>query len=417
MKNSQSRRYNRRNVIATSFAFTTFALLICTSNAAGQATITFDLKAAPTPLVAVPLEDMPGWLMKLRPAESVPESVRTVLRMSERAARMALAIPAGRLIGVLPVTGSGQDILFAGWSLDDAAGPTTLAVWDTTYYTAFLFIWNRMPFANAHDAELFTQRILPAEDFLSRLRVRMLWDGTRSKLFAEGEPTTFPYRAPIQILGVPAQPSSYVYALVVGKRLLGRAYDTGGQVPTLYVPERFPPLNERVGTWTKERLIAELDNGFSTVATNRDEILLTELLGRGLSADEFRQLFVAPGTFRVEHVMKAVTDTKRVAQYGRGLRDMLLAQTPGDPRSEETVGIALRYLRSSPDLDLCDLVSQFLARGAFDPWTFSYMEMCGRTQEHYDAVERAAASSRVSKAAQSNALGQIRRRMLGLGRQ
>ena len=112
--------------------------------------------------------------------------------------------------------------------------------------------------------------------------------------------------------------------------------------------------------------------------------------------------------------MKAVTETKRVAQYGRGLRDMLLAQTPGDPLSEETVGIALRYLRNSQDVDLCDLVSQFLARGAFAPWTFSYMEMRGHTQEHYDAVERAGASSRISGLARSRALGEIRRRMLGL---
>jgi hypothetical protein len=362
----------------------------------------------------MPLEDMPGWLLKLRPAESEPDSVRAVLRMSDRAARMALTVSPGRLIGVFPITDGGKDILLAGWSLADPAGPGTLAVWDTPYYTAFLLVWNRVPFASGRDAELFTQRILPTEGFLSRLRLRMFWDAAGSKLYADGEPTTVPNRIPIQILGVPAQPNSYVYALVVGKGLLELAYAGGGPVPVLYVPERFPPLAERVGTWTNERLIAELDNGFSVLATNRDEILLTELLERGLSADEFRQLFVAPGTFRVEHVMKAVTETKRVAQYGRGLRDMLLAQTPGDPLSEETVGIALRYLRNSQDVDLCDLVSQFLARGAFAPWTFSYMEMRGHTQEHYDAVERAGASSRISGLARSRALGEIRRRMLGL---
>ncbi len=353
--------------------------------------------------------------MGVRPLESEPDSVRRVLRMSERAARMALTIRPGRLIGVLPTTENGQDILFAGWSLDDAAGPSTLAVWDATYFTAFFFVWNRVPFTSARDAELFTQRILPTEDLLSRLRVRMLWDGAKSKLYGDGVGTTIPYRVPVQILGAPVAPSSYVYALVVDKRLLERAYATGGHPGVLYVPERFPPLEERVGAWTKEKLVAELDNGNSGSAANRDEILLTELLARGLSPDEFRQIFAAPGPFRVEHVMKTVIETKRVPQYAGALRDVLLAQTSGPPGSDETVRVILRSLQRSPDVDFCDVVSQFLARGAFAPSTFHYMAERGHTKDHYDAVERAALSPRVSEAERASALAQIRRKMSDRG--
>jgi hypothetical protein len=245
----------------------------------------------------------------------------------------------------------------------------------------------------------------------------MRWDAKESRLDGSGRSATAAkgFGEEIQILGVPAQSNSYVYSITVGKVLVSPAYYTGYPSDFLYVRERFPPLRDRIGSWTNERLTLELDDGSGLFATNRDEILLTELLRRGISAGEFRQLFDAPGPFRVEHVMRTLANTHREAQYSGGLRDMLLAQAPGVHRSEETVRVALQYLKRSPNADLCDVVSQFLARGAFAPWTFYYMEQRGHTREHYEAVERAVLPPGVPGAerARADALGQIRQRVPG----
>jgi len=379
------------------------------TNVWAQARITFDLSRPPTPLMAVPLDQTQAWLGRLRLPESAPNDLRTVLDMSERAARMVLTVAPGPLIGVHAFTMNNEDLLLAAWHLDEASGPSTLAIWDRPYATAFVLIWNRAPFSNAQQVEAFTQNILSDRSYLSNAEILMSWDEKHAELHGSGTPTVVPNREPIQILGAPGPGDTYTYALTVGKRLISAAYYTGDPSDFLYVPERFPPLRERVGGWPTEQLIRELEGGTAHLAANRDGILLRELFRRGLSDGQFRKLFDS----RVENVMHVLVTLQAEAHYADGLRAVLSAQTPGDPRGDDTVRIILRYLRSCADVDIRDIISHFLQRGAFTPWTFGYMEMRGDSLEDYEAVERAPVpeGSPAAKLSRETALAAIRKRV------
>jgi hypothetical protein len=393
------------------------ALTLYAAVAAGQGRVTLDFQGTPAILVRVPIEQIPTLLTRLHPLDLDGPSVRTAADMSERAARMVLKVSPRQCVGALTLAESAGDTLFGAWKLDDGDGPNTLAVWDTPRYSAFVLIWTRVPFAGGGDAVAFTKSISPPGTVLGSAELRLRWDAVGRRLDGWGTPplTPRPHGFEIQVLGAPAGDIPYVYEVIVGKSLLARAYTNGEPSDSFLVPERFPPLRERLAGWTKGKLLAELSDGFDDFAANRDEILVQELLRRGLSTVEFQQLFAAPGPFRVENVMQALAGAGLIAQYGAGLREVLLAQSPGVHRSEEIVRIALRYLQASADPDVCDVVSEFLARGIFAPWTFAYMERRGHTHEHYIAVERAAAPAGASELARSRALDQIRRRIPGLG--
>ena len=49
------------------------------------------------------------------------------------------------------------------------------------------------------------------------------------------------------------------------------------------IPERFPPLEERIGQWGKQRILDELAN---PVTDERDRVLTLALLNRDVSEDE-----------------------------------------------------------------------------------------------------------------------------------
>ena len=393
------------------------AWLLCAAAAAGQTAITWDFAGGLTPPSGMPLADTPTWLGRLQPIGPEDAGVKTVLGMSERAAKMAVSLAPSRLLGALTSTVNGGDALFAAWSLDNTSGPRQLAVWDTPRQTAFLLIWNRIPFTNSDEAGAFMKHIVPSSGPFANLHLHTHWDAQAHKFEGYGSNPSIiePRGNEVQVFGVPVQDNSYVYALVAGKRLVEQAFYTGDPSDFIFVPERFPPLRERIGSWTKERVTAELSDGNDDFARNRDEILLQEVLSRRLTAADLQQLFAAPGPFRVEYVMQALLASKRVSEYGSGLRDILLAQNPGIHHSEEIVRVMLRTLGSSADVDLRDAVSRFLASGIFAPWTFTYMERRGRTQQDYGAVERAVLPAGVDgvEAYRARALAQIRRRIAG----
>jgi hypothetical protein len=67
----------------------------------------------------------------------------------------------------------------------------------------------------------------------------------------------------------------------IGKRVVRKAYDED----SVWIPERFPPLRERISGVPKSELIVQLGT-----SPERDAILLDELIRRELSHDEFESL-------------------------------------------------------------------------------------------------------------------------------
>jgi hypothetical protein len=87
--------------------------------------------------------------------------------------------------------------------------------------------------------------------------------------------------------------------------------------------------------------------------------------------------------------MLALSRSGLEQRYASVVKGLLLTQTPGEFRSEEAVRVTLQDLRDSANVDLTDVASMFLERGAFLVPALSYMAARGYTQSHYDVVLRA----------------------------
>ena len=242
-----------------------------------------------------------------------------VLSAGKKSAERTLRISLGDLgVGYYTVSTEEGDVLAARWNGADSGRPEkAIWLWDTPEYTTF--VMETSP------------SLLRGEDFTRYCEGLLVWDKDpihfKSLQLAYLEPEddkhwvvgavehTKTERGSYQVsfVAMYGKESAYV-ALGLSKPILWSEYP-----PEAYqVRERFPPLRLRLANTARQALFEELGKGYIapnilTYPTNRDAVVVRELLSRGpLSEAELRQVVVG-GFGNGDNLSALVVNSKVIA--------------------------------------------------------------------------------------------------------
>ncbi len=277
---------------------------------------------------------------KLRPA--VPSSwedqvLTAATRSAGQTLRMSLGDPNGASIYTLPT--SPGDTLVAHWNgADSSRAERAIWLWDTPFYTTFVL-------------ELAPSILQPDE--LTRYSEGLLrWD---ISLFKSLKLVYFEPEGDVQWVGglveypQTEQGSWNVWFAAIGRK--DKAYVAISMSKSLFsdkypteayeVRERFPPLRLRLAGASRQALFDEIGKDYvggslTTYPTNRDWIVLSELLSRGpLSDGELRRVIVGSfdkGDYQSANVvnirsivfLQVAKTRKELAAYAPALEGLIL---------------------------------------------------------------------------------------------
>jgi hypothetical protein len=256
---------------------------------------------------------------------------------------------------IATLTDKGKDILIARWTSDEDAF-SELIVWDTPEDTSFIFK-------------------LPAHSWSSDAAIR----GTFEKLLPAPDNKRWPHPASGVVLNVAKDVQTRQWIGAGGLRILlpPRDFDIGsGNSVDLWetttanylcvtfspfitfgypwklrwTPERFPPLETRVGGWTKKRLLDELVPAGDAPRVHspwqnmdRDRILARELIKRDLTGDQFLAILESRGRSDNGAVLQAVVDSDQVQRFADAIRKNLASDCwPDTKEGQHPFDILLR---------------------------------------------------------------------------
>jgi hypothetical protein len=262
---------------------------------------------------------------------------------------------------IATVTDKGNDILVARWAASD------LIVWDTPENTSFIF---KLP-AHSWSSEsairsTFEKLALPRTNGVTLNVARdaqtQQWIGAGG-LLIKYPPYQFDLGAMNSIDLWETTGASYLCVTF-------SAWTTRGPPNMLWFPERFPPLETRVGRWTKKRLLDELSPaGAATRARSlwsgieRDRVLARELVRRELTEDEFLALLESRSRGREDNgmVLEAVVRADQVRRFANEIRRYLQSDSwPDTILGNHPFDIVGR----AKDVDFTDIAIEVLRRNA-----------------------------------------------------
>jgi len=163
------------------------------------------------------------------------------------------------------------------------------------------------------------------------------------------------------------------------------------------VAERFPPLAERVPEWSIDRLLSEygrpLANDWMVGTTERDEIILAELLRKDLTVYQLWQLLDRPRasstTSNVRHyeggmVVRLVARAGKSKQFEAVLRDEIVK---AKEKPTEVLGNMLASLRPVMDVDVSELAIECVGVHWYaSSQAFRYLENRAHSISIYNAL-------------------------------
>lgn len=351
--------------------------------------------------VRVPQGESPTGLLlarlsrtELRQPTSQWESAH--LEAAATSIRRALSILPGELIGIATLPDAAGDVFAAEWKVEgNEPVVTKVAAWDTPEYAFLVLRCKAESFATPQAAQEFLQRLIaskiPYPHMASVLaRHGEMPNGTilggTGFLVYSGE-----YGGEYEIV---ARRLNGGVALVfkIGKFVLS-AYPEG----SAYVPERFPPLKDRLAEWSRSEVIGEIGKtlraeGPIKAFANRDKILFGEALSRGLSAEELRRLFVPAGPpqffwgRRVDAFLAVLVERQQVSRYRDVLAELALqyGQMPVEGRG--AADAIFRRLARTNEVDLSKEAIECISRCNWRDGAFAYLELQA-TQESIKLLE------------------------------
>lgn len=199
-------------------------------------------------------------------------------------------------------------------------------------------------------------------------------------------PSPQPFLRHLWLMGT-TDGKNWFLAVGVGKQLTLHYYPIQP-----YIPERFPPLTDRVKEWNSGRIRSELSKPTGpNLSGNRTEILLAELARRGLSVTEVTELLreAPPGeeAMRLQHilaVMKRSPDRLDVTAYfGPALR--MYAQMGA--RGEGAADILFLEASKKCDAEVEARALELLRVGVLQQGPLDYLGSCSTSREVLQVLE------------------------------
>jgi hypothetical protein len=287
---------------------------------------------------------------------------------------------------VVTLTENGQDILVARWTGQYSQGRVSeLIVWDAPNQTSFIFRLQRGSWSS--DAEIrltFEQLLLPpaadgrtppatsitanvAVDFLTG---RLIGAGWFSMSYVPRQFDTGPSDW-FDLWG--SDDSSYLAAGFARFAAKGYSWD-------MSIPERFPPLEARVGNWPTQRILDELSHG-GFAADSRDRILGRELMRREVAGEELLEVLRRRQPDVSGALLFVIVGEHQVAHFAGVIREYLR-----DDRGCGLCNEAFDIVGKSDEVNFTDVALEVLRRGHVSLAPFAYVSDHGTTAADYDAL-------------------------------
>jgi hypothetical protein len=183
----------------------------------------------------------------------------------------------------------------------------------------------------------------------------------------------------LQYLGFTVGDKSYI-AFVIGKRSLSGIYSAEDRVD-----ERFPPLTQKIKSWSTEKILGQMNED-----EDRNQILISELLERKLSDEQFRLLVLGP------HPQKSMSRRLQLLLFNLRKKNKLsefeslfvhLVKSIGLNGSEFEMNTLLQNARLVPEIDLTHEVLELIKRTGGSRVEIEYLQERGRTNEIANELE------------------------------
>jgi hypothetical protein len=205
----------------------------------------------------------------------------------------------------------GGDNLIAAWKFQDRDRAGTVILNDTPYFSQYVLRVSNPKITSASDAQeflnsLFDKASLPVEVRATKFTVST--SGARVRVDAHFMMSPQPLVHEFRLSGT-GYPDAWYGTVLFGKGLLQKCYAE----PT-FIPERFPALTELVKSWSVSRLWSEFGDKFDSPlarqhADDRNRVIITELLRRGMSPDDVIRLLQLDPNHRAERWVLLVTSS------------------------------------------------------------------------------------------------------------
>ncbi len=264
----------------------------------------------------------------------------------------------GELVGISTLTVSGEDILVARWKPIIDSQFTSIWAWDTPQFNYMILECSLEAFGSPAQAERFIKTLivwkvptLELSSITAAVRVGTHANGTI--LVGSGQVLPpYPYGVEFSLSAIQLDRRAYL-VVKAGKGLFSiRHYPEGAS----YVLERFPPLRNRVQTWSQQEILEEGGKAYTLTGPisrydNRDAVLIQELVRRGVSEIQMEQLMLPNlddidlRSQRMFRVLRTLKQSNGVKQYNSAISNVLKRLENENPPQERLLELLLRELR------------------------------------------------------------------------
>lgn len=308
----------------------------------------------------------------------------------------------------------GNDILVARWtSSGDQSAFSELIVWDTPRDTSFIFQLPRRSWSSdSAIRSAFERLLLPARldgrtPPAKGLTLNLARDPrTQLSIGAGGLLVDYgPRQFDVGLLNwLDLWDTTTASYLSVSFSL----YATPGFPSNMRsIAERFPPLQSRVGQWSKKRLLDELGRG-GTV--ERDRVVARELTKRDLTEDELLTVLQSRGQAENGELLRALVEAHQVLRFSGAIRKCLEEDRRGSGKSS-TPHHPFEIVGRTDEVDFTDVALKVLSQEPHADAAFSYAAAHGSTSADYCALKKVPRLENGRQAGRDYALQRMRKRL------
>jgi len=289
---------------------------------------------------------------------------------------------------IVTLTEKGQDILLARWTGQDSeTWLSEMIVWNTPNETSFIFRLPRGSWSSDAQIRSSFERLLlpPAADGRTPpakgVTVNIAKDSYGGRSIGAGwflinyVPRQFDI-GPLNWFDLWRSPEGSYFAAGFSQ------FVTPGFPWTMRsIPERFPPLESRVGNWTKQHILDELGHGgFS--ADSRDRILAKELMRREVTDEELLDVLRRRQPDVSGALLFVIVQEHQVAHFADAIREYLQGNRGCGMCNE-----AFDILSRSDEVNFTSVALEVLRRGRVHRPPYAYVSEHGTTAADYNALQ------------------------------
>jgi len=321
------------------------------------------------------------------------------LRAAAEAVEQVFSFGVGELVGGTTLSHPDGDVFAARWKPNrDATGSGILGitVWDSPEYNFFILQCTEGMFETASAANESLKRILAwkrGNPVLQSVRMRYGRVDERIRFVGSGFLAPhFEFGSEFQIVAF-HELSGVNLIFKIGKAPFAYLYPE----ESVYVPERFPSLRERIANWSRDQILREIgrmwsERGPIQIYPNRDRILIHEALIRGVSEGELREILI-PRAPRADFLPDRVATTigmlvslNKVGRYRNVIVRSMLEQGRSDRGGSRIAEYLFRAVLSYRAEDFTREALECVATCVNPEGAFIYLQERG-TEETVRALE------------------------------